>query len=242
MKILSIGNSFSEDAQRYLHSVAASDGLDVYTVNLCIGGCTLEAHYNNMNSGEANYTFQENGIITERKISIDEALMLENWDVVTLQQASPYSFKEDSYYPYITELASYIRERVPGAKLVIHQTWAYEDGSDAMLDRYGDADASKMLADVKITYHRAAKEVNADGIIPSGELLGELAIDMGIKVHKDTLHASLGLGRYAIALLWYRSLTGRSVLKNSFAAFDESVSEEQINVVKTVVESYPKII
>ena len=29
MNVLSIGNSFSQDAQRYLHQIAAADGYDV---------------------------------------------------------------------------------------------------------------------------------------------------------------------------------------------------------------------
>ena len=55
MKILSIGNSFSEDAQRYLHRIAESDGVELYTVNLCIGGCPLELHANNIKSGDKAY-------------------------------------------------------------------------------------------------------------------------------------------------------------------------------------------
>ena len=37
MKILSIGNSFSQDAQRYLHALAKADGENFKTVNLYIG-------------------------------------------------------------------------------------------------------------------------------------------------------------------------------------------------------------
>lgn len=37
MKVLAIGNSFSNDAMRYLHGIAKADGLDMKTVNLFIG-------------------------------------------------------------------------------------------------------------------------------------------------------------------------------------------------------------
>ena len=33
MKILAIGNSFSEDSTYYLHQIAAADGVDVKVVN-----------------------------------------------------------------------------------------------------------------------------------------------------------------------------------------------------------------
>ena len=44
MKILAIGNSFSEDASAYIHQMAESAGYDVQIVNLYIGGCPLERH------------------------------------------------------------------------------------------------------------------------------------------------------------------------------------------------------
>ena len=62
IKVLSIGNSFSEDAQRYLYGIARADGVSMKTVNLYIGGCSLERHYRNMLSGNAVYDFQINGI------------------------------------------------------------------------------------------------------------------------------------------------------------------------------------
>ena len=48
MRILAIGNSFSQDAFKYLHKVAEAAGKEVTTVNLYIGGCTLERHWNNV--------------------------------------------------------------------------------------------------------------------------------------------------------------------------------------------------
>lgn len=242
MKILSIGNSFSEDSQRYLHRIAAADGLDLYTVNLCIGGCSLESHYNNFKEDRRNYVFQENGVITERLITLKEGLSLEDWDVVTVQQVSTHSFIEDSYYPYICELAGFIRQLTPKAKLVIHNTWAYEDGCDRMQEVRGDRSFANMRADINRAYKRAKKEISADGIIQSGDLFA-LMIESGAnKMYRDTFHASLGLGRYALGLLWYRSLTGNSVLNNSFADFDEPISQEEILIAKKCAEQFGKTI
>ncbi|MGN1128615.1 MAG: DUF4886 domain-containing protein, partial [Candidatus Flemingiibacterium sp.] len=44
LKVLSIGNSFSQDAQRWLHDIAAADGVELLAKNLYIGGCSLERH------------------------------------------------------------------------------------------------------------------------------------------------------------------------------------------------------
>ncbi len=45
IKILCIGNSFSEDAMKYLHAIAKCGGMEVKTVNLYIGGCPLIKHW-----------------------------------------------------------------------------------------------------------------------------------------------------------------------------------------------------
>ena len=37
MKILSVGNSFSQDAHRWLHHIAGLSGVSMETVNLYIG-------------------------------------------------------------------------------------------------------------------------------------------------------------------------------------------------------------
>lgn len=236
MNVLAIGNSFSEDATRYLHGIARADGETLNVVNLYIGGCSLEKHFRNMLSEAKAYELQYNGEKTGFYVSIKDALLNRRWDVVTLQQASPVSFEKDSYFPYINSLAEYVRAYSPKAKLYIHQTWAYEDGSERLAKLGRFERAAEMRNALISAYDEAAKAINADGIIPSGRLLGAL-LDNGVeKVHRDTYHASRGLGRYAIALLWYSVLTGRSVADNTFSDFDEEVSEAEVAIAKKCVE------
>jgi hypothetical protein len=97
--------------------------------------------------------------------------------------------------------------------------------------------ADEMFAAVEDAYAFAAQQICADGIIPAGKLLHNL-LDNGIeKVHRDTYHASLGLGRYALGLLWYRTLTGNSVAGNDFHHFDVPIPEEHIRIAKKCVDS-----
>ena len=91
MKVLAIGNSFSNDAMRYLHAIAKADGEELKTVNLFIGGCPLSRHYANMHNDAADYDFEYNGERTGIKVSIKQALQRDVWDVVTLHQASSQS-------------------------------------------------------------------------------------------------------------------------------------------------------
>ena len=235
MNILSIGNSFSQDAQRYLHGVAKSAGVGINCFNLYIGGCPLSRHYRNMLSEERAYTLEMNGISTGFSVSLKEALLSRDWDVITLQQASSKSVNYETYEPYITALAAYVRECAPKAKLVIHQTWGYEDGSYRLTEEMKYESFHGMFADIKSAYREAASSVKADFIIPSGEVMAEL-IKSGIKVHRDSFHLSLGIGRYAAALTWFKMLTGKDITENSFSDFDVPVSSEEAAIAKCAAD------
>ena len=238
MKILSIGNSFSDDAQRYLHSIAKLEGVEIETLNLCIGGCSLETHANNVKSGAKAYFFHYNGDVDNPElITLEDGISMREWDIVTIQQVSVLSFKEDSFYPYIHELVDYVRSKLPKAKIYIHQTWAYEHGCQRIYDVTDGKDADFMLDGIRRSYARAKTEIGAEAIIPSGELMELLHINGASKIYRDTFHASLGLGRYAVGLLWFKLFTGRSVLNNTFSALDEEVSIEDLEIARKCVDS-----
>ncbi len=241
MKILSIGNSFSDDAQRYLHNAAKAQGLNVESVNLYIGGCSLERHYNNMLSNSKSYEIQFNGQATGFMTTIDEALLSRHWDIITIQQVSHEAPYFEKYVPYIEALAEYIRKRAPKSKLIVHQTWAYEADSKRLTEELGYTKPEDMLSDVIASNKKAAELIKADGIIPSGEMMLKLSKMIG-KVHRDTFHASFGAGRYAIALLWIKTLLGADVLDNPLSDFDEAVSEEEKKAAKTVANSFERVI
>ena len=74
MKILAIGNSFSQDATHYLHQIAAADQVDLDVVNLYIGGCSLERHWMNIQNEAEEYLYEENGESAGMHVSIQAAL------------------------------------------------------------------------------------------------------------------------------------------------------------------------
>lgn len=241
MNVLTIGNSFSEDATRYLSGIARSQGVHLDVVNVCIGGCPLERHYRNMLGNKKDYMLQFNGQHTGFCVTLEEALFSREWDVITLQQVSHFSGKKETYYPYITELADHIRTCQPKAKLLLQETWAYEDGSYRLTQELGYKDHKEMLADVHAAYAAVAEAEGFDGVIPSGTLF-DLMLDRGVaKIHRDTFHASLGLGRYALGLLWFRMLTGKNVAENRFRDLDVPATEEEIAIAKACVDSFAPI-
>lgn len=238
MNILAIGNSFSQDATRYLHGIARADKKELSVANLYFGGCSLEQHFRFMQGDAEKYQYEYNGFSTGVFIHLKEALLIKPWDVITVQQASHDSPHYDTYQPYLDALVAYVRALCPKAKLVVHQTWAYEKDSPRLLTKAKYDTPQRMLEDIKSSYRQASQDIGAAGIIPSGELFEDL-LSSGIeRIHRDTFHARYGVGRYALALLWYRTLTGASVTENTFSDFDEEVSEKEMEIVKTCVEHF----
>lgn len=118
IRILAIGNSFSEDAvENYLWDIAASDGKTLIIGNMYIPGCPLERHLGNARADKAEYRYRKTGKdgirVQKDKVALSEALADEDWDYVSFQQASPLSGLYETWEASLPELVSYVRERVP---------------------------------------------------------------------------------------------------------------------------------
>ncbi|MBR2612678.1 MAG: DUF4886 domain-containing protein [Clostridia bacterium] len=238
MNILSIGNSFSQDATYYLHDLALHSGVELTTANLYIGGCPLEKHFRNFYSDERAYQLQFNGYMTGFFVSLKEALLSRSWDIITIQQVSSRSGKIETYFPYLDTLAQKIRFLCPKAKLVIHQVWMYEEGAShyGRLVSYSGPD--EMYAAISDAYAKATERIGADGMIPSGDTMYRLSKSGVGPIHRDGGHAN-ALGKYAIAMTWLRYLTGVDVSDNDYTVPKEALTEEATNMVKTIVNSIP---
>ena len=170
-------------------------------------------------------------------MSIRQALRSDNWDYVTLQQASGQSARYETYEPYLKAVADYVKKYCPTAKLLIHQTWAYETGSQKLANQLTFADDKEMFAAVEAAYNQAFDAISADGLIPAGKAMLTAAHTGIEKIHRDTYHASLGAGRYLLALVWFKYLTGRDISENDFNEFDVPVTDEERKIVINAVNS-----
>ena len=92
-----------------------------------------------------------------------------------------------------------------------------------------------MYLAVKNAYTQAVEICGADGMIPAGDIMYRLSKAGVGPVHRDTFHASLGIGRYAIALTWLRYLTGVDVTDNDFTDTVLPMTDEQITTAKQLV-------
>lgn len=238
MKILSIGNSFSQDAHKWLRELAKSNGVDFETANLFIGGCSLETHWKNVKENNADYYLEINGGVGEQKIGIAEALELQKWDIITVQQVSSLSGMYETYEPYLSSLVSVIREAQPNAKLFFHQTWAYEtDSSHGGFVNYNN-DQAEMYRRIKLTSDKAAQSINAQ-LIPTGCVIQTLRETVpefnykngGLSLCRDGFHLSLDYGRFAAAATWLHTLSGNKISAFDFEDFNPVLIKKIIDVV-----------
>ena len=160
LKILTIGNSFADSVFDSLQKIAASDpACKVMMDKANIGGCSLEKHWNGHQEGLKPYSDGK---------SLEDMLKKEKWDIVTIQQASHFSWKKDTYQPYADRIISLIRKDAPTAEIVIQQTWSY-NACDPRIAPGGDwgFDQNQMYEKLTQCYLDLAKQYHFR-IIPSG--------------------------------------------------------------------------
>ena len=176
LRVLSIGNSFSASAMAELPKAAAAyPGCQLDFVNMMIGGCTLKRHWDNVEAAEKNPSYRPYGISASyafdkkempRKANIQEMLVADRWDIVTIQQGSSQSAFPESYQPFADKLIAKIRELAPQAEIRIQQTWSYSPYDGRLREWKMSPDS--MYAALKDAYDRLAARHSLK-IIPTGD-------------------------------------------------------------------------
>jgi hypothetical protein len=122
VRLLTIGNSFSQDATRQLKDLAKAGGHTLIHRPLVIGGASMQVHWDKFQLHEKD---PKAAAGLYGKMGLREALQSDAWDYVTIQQASIKSHDVDTYRPYAKQLVGLIREAAPKAEILLHETWAY---------------------------------------------------------------------------------------------------------------------
>ena len=100
LKVLAIGNSFSDDGMEHLAEILVGEGYtDFILGNLYYGGCSMDGHKGRIESGAEQYDFRVNtgSGWSSSKRSIQYGLDYAEWDIVTIQQVSGQSGIPESY-------------------------------------------------------------------------------------------------------------------------------------------------
>ena len=155
LRILGVGNSFTDDGMMYLPELLEAAGIrNVVLGRLYYPGCSLRQHCEFDAADAPKYTYYKSE--RNRWMTVSEAATLreavgdERWDVLVVQQSSAYSGIYTSYHPWLERLIERVRFYCPnaGACVAWQMTWAYGSGSDHGAFPKYDNDPQQMYAAV----------------------------------------------------------------------------------------------
>ena len=247
IRILAVGNSFSVDAmEKHLFQVLTSLGYnDIILGNLYVAGCSIDTHWTNVSGGKKEYTYYEtkpeNGVWkTRRNVAADYAFETVEWDVITVQQASPDSGRSGTF-GNLSKLVGWLKEKSPDAKILYHMTWAYQkDSTHWAFPAYYGSDQAKMYNDIiTATRDTAAKTAGVQGVIPVGTAIQNLRTSsLGDNLTSDGHHLLDTYGDYTAAVTWACYITGESANKVTYRP--DTVADHFDEIARSVTNALAK--
>ncbi len=214
LKVLMIGNSFSDDTIEYAYQIAQSMGIEEIVLgNLYIGGCKLSTHWSNAANNSAAYEYRryiDGAWHTIHRTRLGFALVDEDWDIVTLQQNSGTS-GQPATHGDLDKLMQYIRDNSinPNVRIAWNMTWAYQQDSNHGDFPIYNRDQMTMYNAIVSTVKSEVVTRGFDAIIPNGTAIQNARTSfLGDTLTRDGYHLSLDIGRYIAGLTLVSTLTG----------------------------------
>lgn len=236
VRILAIGNSFSEDAvEQELYGLFNAVGQPVIIGNMYIGGCSLEKHCLMADRDSARYQYRKivDGVKTRTdSVRLSTALNDEPWDYVSVQQGAGKHGIYESLEPDLSKLIAYCLQTASKKdfKLVYHVPWAAQKGCDSYKFAFYDNDQAKMYdMIVDATKKIVAEHEDFDLVMNVMDAIQNARTSyLGDTFCRDGWHLSKTVGRYTASCLWYEKIMGRSVVGNPY--HPDTISEGEAAV------------
>lgn len=225
IKILAIGNSFSQDAMNnHLYQVLESAGYkEIVLGNLYIGGCDLDTHWSNMRNDSTAYTYYKTSTAkngqwsTNPSYKVSTAIAEEDWDYITIQQASPKSGQANSL-GQLDNALNWINDNKtnPNAKILWHMTWAYDEvNQNSGYANYNNDQFTMYRSILDAVNSKILSNGLIDGVIPAGTSIQNMRTSSKVApaalCEGDGYHLSAQVGDYIAALTWYAYISGDDV-------------------------------
>ena len=224
LRVLAIGNSFSEDAvEQYLYNLAAEEGVELVIGNAYRGGQGLKSHWDDIQNN--NNTFEYRKVVKGVRTNITgQALSTiitdEPWDIITFQQVSQDSGRPETYEPYLGNLIDYLLGLTtnPNVKVGMHQTWAYaQNSTHSGFSNYGNNQMTMYNAIVNAVNQAVENHEELTFVVPSGTAIQNARTSiLGDNLNRDGYHLDYGIGRYITACTWLETVTELSAVGKSY--------------------------
>ena len=223
-KVLTIGNSFSDDALEYVYKIAKEAGIEhVELANLRASNCSLATHLSNATGNKGVYMFRhwadgattwaDTGTWSGGPYTIKQAVEFTDWDYIVFQQVSSDSGKA-STYDDLSALISYVEALNPTAKFAWHMTWSMRADYASSGPAYKDI--------VNAVNEKITSNKKIDVVIPSGTAIenAKTSYLTNVQIQRDAKHLAYGMGRYIAGLTFVKALTGLSIDQTSYPLTD----------------------
>lgn len=209
LKVLAIGNSFTDDPTAYLDDLVISSGID--RTKLClyvcvIGGSSLQTWSEKYNSNETVEITRKVGLASVSTTSGTlKQIFSQDWDIVVLNQLSSLAINYGSLNPHLKNIRSFIRHDCTNQKVCIawQSVWSYyKDYTDSPKGIIGWSDLCSVTKE----------QINKDGvdiIIPTGTAIQNArgsSLNTAHDITRDGHHLAFGIGRYIAACTWFQTL------------------------------------
>ena len=177
MRLFLIGNSFSQNATRYLPQLASEGGHPLKIGRAELGGCSLQRHWEIAEAAEKNPEDPKGKAYNGK--SLRELLSAGSWDVVTIQQNSMNSGDVTTYSPYAKKLFDLVKSIQPNATIIMQQTWAYRSDAKTftqIADKQFASNNREMWEKSRAAYHHVARELGIK-LFPVGDAFWKINSD-----------------------------------------------------------------
>ena len=223
LKVLTIGNSFSEDAvETYLYPLAEATGKEIVIGNMYIGGESLAGHLENAQQDAAEYSYRKIDIDgnhnTASNVSLADGIADENWDYISFQQVSQDSGIFSTFEDPLPALQEYVSNEVENefTKYLLHKTWAYAQNSTHTGFANYNNDQITMFTAIVDAYNQAEGLIPTYMTIPAGTgVQNGRTSYLGDNFTRDGYHLN-EIGKFVAAGVWYEMLFGETVVDNPY--------------------------
>ena len=237
VKVLTIGNSFAENASSYATEIAVAQNHNLTFGYIKYPSCTIAQHYENALNDNAVYKFavtEYNGSVSRTTVkdgsstfaTVKEALEYTDWDIVAIQQGSTASYTYDTYEK-ADELIGFIKSVCVDAEIMVHETWSWATWAE-------DSSEENNFKHIEDCYHKLSKDNGNLRIIPTGRAF-EFARREGISLNdSDNQHAN-AYGQYLAGACYTAMIFGADILENVFGDNHPYFADVDMDILRTSV-------
>src|SRR5699024_7356167 len=214
LKVLCVGNSYSNDTFWMLKDIVASTGKQVTVGVSHLSGGTLSQVYAAINTNGTDNTYNKftpsNGHEEKKSYNARDIITDEDWDYIFFQQASTKAMDYSSYQPHLNNLVSYVKNnaRNPSVRLGLNMPWVRPIGNSTIETAEKQLEVNDQIVSA---CQQAMFESDLEIFIPTGNAVmngrkNAYLAEVGNELTRDGSHLDKGIGRFLAALTAFHTL------------------------------------